>query len=260
MMSENKEKTILRIADSDVAPGENKPEGDAPDEVADEVADEAPDEVVGEAPTATRNDLQLGRRLFHFLTGATIATLYALFLSHRHLVYFLGTVASLLYLLETVRISYPEIAQKLTWINRIFLRAEEQLKESASVPYAMGLLLTILTFPKVPALIAIYTLGVSDPLAAIIGINYGKRRIVKGKTLEGSSAFFLATTVCSMIVFQMVNSTAGVLTHVAASLVIGFFASVFETIPLRVDDNLTIPLYTAVLAWLTCLIFGINLF
>jgi dolichol kinase len=59
----------------------------------------------------------------------------------------------------------------------------------------MGVLLTLISFPKVVALVAIYTLAVADPLSAIIGIKYGKTKIVKGKSLEGSLAFFTASLI-----------------------------------------------------------------
>ena len=44
-------------------------------------------------PTASRQDLQLGRRLFHLSSGVFIATLYGLFLSHNEAVYILGAGA-----------------------------------------------------------------------------------------------------------------------------------------------------------------------
>ena len=81
---------------------------------------------------------------------------------------------------EQIRINYPKIAY-LHLLNKYFLRAEEHLKESAAIPYLMGLLLTIISFPKSISLIAIYTLAISDPLSAIVGIKFGKRSIVDGK-------------------------------------------------------------------------------
>ena len=43
-----------------------------------------------------------------------------------------------------------------------FFRAEEQFRESAMTPYVIAILLTILTFPKTIALIAICTLAIAD--------------------------------------------------------------------------------------------------
>src|SRR3989338_9296108 len=94
--------------------------------------------VPGTVPTATRQDLQLGRRIFHMSTGTTVATLYALFLDHHQVVYILGTFACVLYVFEHARIAYPEIGERMVWVNKFFLRAEERLKEAASGPHAVG--------------------------------------------------------------------------------------------------------------------------
>src|SRR5439155_1144948 len=81
------------------------------------------------------------------------------------------------------------VARRAPWVNRLFVRAEEQVRESAMIPYAIAVLLTILTVPKLAALVAICTLAVADPLAAVVGIRYGRRRIARNRTLEGSLAF-----------------------------------------------------------------------
>jgi dolichol kinase len=201
--------------------------------------------------TATRNDLQIPRRLFHMTMGTVVATVYSVLLSHQQLVYFLGTIACSLYIFEQVRVAYPEYSAKFNVITKYFYRAEEQLKESAGIPYAIGLLLTILTFPKPVAIAAIFTLAFADPLSAIIGIRFGKRRIVKEKSLEGSAAFFIATFLVVMLTFF--SSVEGMTwTIVGMSFLVALLGSAFEMIPLRIDDNLTIPLFTAIILWVLC--------
>ena len=145
-----------------------------------------------EAPRKTRKDLQIPRRVFHFSCGVISGLIYQIFLTHQQAVYILGIATSVLYVLEQLRINYPN-AGYLKQVNQYFLRAEEQLKESAAISYLMALLLTIISFPKTIALIAIFTLATADPLSAIIGIRYGKRKLVKDKSIEGSLAFFTAS-------------------------------------------------------------------
>lgn len=209
------------------------------------------------APTATRHDLQPGRRAMHFSTGTIVATLYLLFLEHSETVYILGAVASVLYLADQIRIAYPELSRATGWLTRMFLRAEEELKESASVPYAMGLLLTIIGFPKIPAIIGIYTLAISDPLSAVVGILHGKTKIVKHKSFEGSIAFFFSCWVCALGTFWVSGVEVNIGFLMVASFMIALFAAIFELMPLRIDDNLTIPLFTSAFAWVTCVFIGI---
>jgi diacylglycerol kinase (CTP) len=206
----------------------------------------------------TRQSLQYARRLFHMANGGVIATLYWISFSHSQMVHALGTIACLLYVFEQIRINYPEAQQKFLPMTKFIIRAEEQLKESAMVPYAFAVLLTIITFPKPIALIAIYMLAFSDPLSAIIGIRFGKRRIVPHKSLEGSAAFFISSfIICLFVLGLYTGGLSGVVMLI--SLLVAFTTSAFEMLPLRIDDNLTIPLFSAFMLWIFCGTLGIVL-
>lgn len=204
---------------------------------------------------ATRNSLQISRRLFHMANGFAFATAYAITFTHQEIVYFLGTIACVMYVLDQIRVAYPEKVNKYNAFGKYLLRAEEQLKESAAIPYAFAILLTILTFPKTIAISAIYTLAFADPLSAIIGIKFGRTKLVRSKSLEGSFAFFLTTfTVIALVLSFSVPNGWEVWT---AALCVAFLASCFELIPLKLDDNLTIPLFTAFVLWIFCAVLGI---
>lgn len=209
------------------------------------------------AKLSSRHNLQIMRRLFHMFNGVSIATLYLISFDHSQMVQFLGTVACVLYVVEQVRINYPETAAKLLPITRFIIRAEEQLKESAMVPYAFAVLLTIISFPKAIALVGIYTLAFADPLSAIIGIRFGKTKIAKNRTLEGSAAFFFSTLLVSLFVLSIFNgSLSGMV--ILISTLLAFVGALFETIPLKIDDNLTIPLFISFALWIICGIFGVS--
>jgi dolichol kinase len=107
-------------------------------------------------------------------------------------------------------------------------------------------------------LIAVYTLAVADPLAAVVGIRWGRRRVAKNRTLEGSLAFFGSTLAIAAVVLAE-TSTAPGLSVAAAALTIGFAAAVCELLPLRIDDNLTIPLFVGFTTWVVCVLFGVPL-
>ena len=210
-------------------------------------------------PTATRHDLQLGRRLFHLANGVAIATAYALLFTQPQVVRLFGITACLVYILDRVRIHYPELLARVPWVNDRFFRAEEHVRESAMTPYAIAILLTILTFPKPVALIAIYTLAIADPLSAVVGITWGRHRVVPGKSLEGSAAFLVATGLVAFAVLTWALPEAPLASRVEAGLLIGLLAAVCESLPLRIDDNLTIPLAVGFLGWLVCALVGVPL-
>lgn len=211
------------------------------------------------APSATRHDLQLGRRLFHLANGVTIATAYALFFTHAQVIHVFGAVACLVYIADRVRMAYPEVVARVApWVNRVFVRAEEQVRESAMTPFAIAVLLTILAVPKPAALIAIYTLAIADPLAAVVGIRFGRRRLAHNRSLEGSAAFFAATVAIAALVLH--HSTGADPWPIAgAAAAIGAVAVANELLPLRIDDNLTIPIVVGFAAWVLPALFGIAL-
>lgn len=221
--------------------------------------DESPPTPPDGAPAATRSDLQLGRRLFHLLNGVLTATAYAVLFTHEQVVHIFGTIACVVYIVDRVRIGYPEaVARRAPLVNRLFVRAEEQVRESAMIPYAIAVLLTVLTVPKRAALVGIYTLAVADPLAAIIGIRYGRRRIGHNRSLEGSLAFFTVTLVIAGLVLGW-GTAVSALGLAWASGTIGLAAAVCEAVPLRIDDNLTIPLAVGFGTWIIAALFGLPL-
>lgn len=202
--------------------------------------------------TKTRKDLHMLRRIFHFSMGLIAGMIYKHFLTHAQAVHILGIATCVFYILEQIRINYPE-NRLMKLGSRYLLRAEEQLKESASMPYLMGLLLTILTFPKTITLVAVFTLAVCDPLSAIIGIRFGKTKLKDNRSLEGTLAFLIATLAIHLMVLLSVYefNVRIALVTIFSSLVV----TAVDFMDFKIDDNLTIPLSTAGALWLFMAIF-----
>jgi len=193
------------------------------------------------------------------VNGVAIATAYALLFSHQQIVQIFATIACVVYIVDRVRIAYPEtVARRAPWVNRSFVRAEEQVREAAMTPFAIAVLLTILAVPKLAALVAIYTLAIADPLAAVVGIRFGRRRIAHDRSLEGSLAFFGATVAIAALVLRWGTGAPG-LTITGASATIGIAAAGCELLPLRIDDNLTIPIFVGFATWMITALFGVRL-
>ena len=115
--------------------------------------------------------------------------------------------------------------------------SQAELYEFAAAPlyFAIGILITLLLFPAPvnSAAIAIFTLG--DSTAALFGGLVSKKPLPfnKGKTVEGSLAgFFFAFLAGAVFVSP------------ALALVGAVVAMIVETLPLPVNDNITIPLCT----------------
>jgi len=112
------------------------------------------------------------------------------------------------------------------------LREEEKQTLMGSTYFLFSSLLTILLFPKSIALASLLILILSDTAGALVGKWIGRVRIF-GKTLEGSTAFFLSSLLIVWS-YPQLNPWSGSLAAFGATLI--------EVLPTKVDDNLTIPL------------------
>jgi dolichol kinase/phosphoserine phosphatase len=115
--------------------------------------------------------------------------------------------------------------------------SQAELYEFATAPlyFAIGILITLLLFPAPvnSAAIAIFTLG--DSTASLFGDLISKKPLPfnKGKTLGGSlSGFFFAFLAGSVFISP------------APALIGAAVAMLVESLPLPVNDNITIPLIT----------------
>ena len=122
--------------------------------------------------------------------------------------------------------------------NRFFfgrvLREEEKPTLMGSTYFLFSTILAVLLFPKPIAITSLLILILSDTAAALVGKAIGRVRIF-GKTLEGSAAFFL-TSLLIVWFFPNLNRFSGTLAALGGTLI--------ELAPIRLNDNLTIPLVT----------------
>jgi dolichol kinase len=84
---------------------------------------------------------------------------------------------------------------------------------------------------------ALMIMILSDPIASVIGIIFGKFKLVGEKTLEGSITFFIITAIV-LISFKF-TSFQVILVALGATLIELFSKEV------NIDDNLLIPLVSA---------------
>ncbi len=208
----------------------------------------------------TRHDLHLPRRLFHLFGGIGIILIYGSLFEHTTAVHIIGTAACFFFIFEHARIRYPEYSQFFAKFASPFLRAEEQLKESALLPFIIGVFLTILSFPKSIAIPSILVLSFSDPLAAIFGILFSRRKNKAGKSLEGSLAFFVSSFLCIFLFFHFSILPIKYLNLIVVALVFSFTLTCIERIPSKLDDNLIIPVASGFVLWFLCKVFAIPLY
>jgi dolichol kinase len=119
--------------------------------------------------------------------------------------------------------------------HRLFgeiVREHERNTLLGSTSLVISALLTAYCFEKSIVVASLLFLTVGDTTAALVGKTYGKTSIF-GKTFEGSLSCFLACSLIAVVV-PGIPPTVGV----AGALV----ATLFELLPIPLDDNFRIPL------------------
>jgi phytol kinase len=117
------------------------------------------------------------------------------------------------------------------------------------------LILVIFTFgvinrPEIGA-IGILVLGYGDGLAAVIGKAYGKRKLVNNKSLEGSLTMLLASLIVVILILLLTGY--GLVTVLLVAVIISIASTLIELYTPKGLDNLSVPLFSSLLAYILLL-------
>ena len=134
--------------------------------------------------------------------------------------------------IEVFRLNHPRTRHVFRHFFGELLRGHEEATLLGSTYLLIACLLTIQLFEKPVAVLALAFLVLGDTVAAIVGKSIGRKRLF-GKTLEGSAA-------CFVVCFGLTLLMPGIPLHVG--LVGAITATVFELLPIPLDDNFRIPL------------------
>lgn len=125
-------------------------------------------------------------------------------------------------------------------------RDHERYRVNSATWYGTALFVLAFTAFGPAGVLALLALAVGDPVAGLVGRRYGQIRLWGGKSLEGSLAFALSASVAAylyLLAFQWTLAPVGVL--LALALIAGVTGAVVELLSTRLEDNFTIPVFTA---------------
>ncbi len=212
----------------------------------------------------TRNEFHQSRRIFHMLSGLAIVVV-ACPLEKKTMVTVLALMTLVALFVEAVRLQWESLNKALARHFRSLMRDGEERRLSGITYYLIGCTISALVFPKEIALLSILFLAFGDPIASLVGLRYGKpRRNIPDdkpfKSLAGSLACFFT---CFLITFIL-----STLTPIWRDLswvdrgFLGFIGgaggTLGELLPIRTDDNLSLPLISGAFFWLLSSLFNLS--
>ena len=189
---------------------------------------------------------ELVRKSIH-LFSLSIPVIY-FFISKHLALYLLVPITSAFIIIDIARFYIPAVSKWFyQWFGWLLRRRETDIHKkrlNGASNVLISALLCVLFFPKVIAINAFSILIISDTTAALVGRRFGRHRFL-AKSLEGSLAFF-ASAVLVILVAPKID-------QLPMEYIIGFIAAaigtVMEALPLKIDDNILIPLSVGISLW-----------
>lgn len=183
------------------------------------------------------------------------------FITRKVLIGLLVAANIALIVMETLRMKHSGFRDLFHRLFGSLMKESERDRIHGTVAYMISNLVLVLFFSDEVVVLSLTFLVLADPLAAFVGIYYGRLRFWNGKSVEGMLAF-VAGSFLSGIVFYLIQDALnrGNLPFVLESgsigvalAVLGFAAVVaalaeffsFTALNGVVDDNLIVPLAAA---------------
>jgi len=146
-------------------------------------------------------------------------------------------------IIEIVRLEHKTFKRIFLNIFGIMLRKHEIHDFTGATYLMISATICIAVFPKDIAFLSLAFLAIGDTLAAIVGISFGKRKLLgTKKSLEGSIACFASTFLVGVLFVAPQIAFFGALA-----------ATIAEFWELQLDDNIKIPLISGIVMSLVSL-------
>jgi uncharacterized protein (TIGR00297 family) len=139
------------------------------------------------------------------------------------------------------------------------VRGSDPRMPTSALCYALGVLLLIVTFPTRPDLVGCGwgILAAGDGLATVFGRAFGRTRLPwnRHKSIAGTLAFVVCGSAMGLLLAWLLHSADTSLKFlVGATLAAAIASAAVETIPIRLDDNLSVSAVAALILWCVALI------
>ena len=181
------------------------------------------------------------RKIIHLFDSIIPLSLF--FISRDALLLLLAPITFIFILLDIGRHYISYLGKLYLNFFNIVTRDVEKKKNNVTGAsyYLLGCLIVVYFFDDLDIIMAsLLIMSISDSFAALVGVKFGKTKIYGNKSLEGSFAFFISTII---ILYIFINNLTSF-----EFLIISILITFVELLSFyRINDNLTIPVFSAIL-------------
>jgi len=183
---------------------------------------------------------ELLRKSIH-LSSSVVPFLYY-FVDRVLAIYVLSAACVILILLDIFRAKHDAVGDLYLKFMKPILRGHEIEKNNSfftgGTYITIAFLLCVVLFPKPLAITSMFVVIFCDSMAALIGKSKGKH-FISNKTVEGSLAFL----VTGIIIIILTPKISDSISEYYIGMVAVLLSAIFELVPLKIDDNISIPLF-----------------
>lgn len=203
--------------------------------------------------TARISRMNFTRAGFHVGSGIFSALLYHFFLTRPQGILLISVLVFGFLSMEVARRRWPSFNDLLmaSPLIKSIARPHEYVRINSSTYFGIGLLLATITCPKVAVELGCVVLAIGDPVASTLGRRFGSLKLYRDKSWVGFVAFFVSGGLSCLAYLTLLHPDMANPARIA--LVAASAGAVAELLTTRLDDNLTIPLTTALAASLLAL-------
>lgn len=187
--------------------------------------------------------IELKRKAIHLSSSVIPVSYY--FIERNPLLIILTTAFAAMVIIDILRMRSEFVRKVYGKFLGDILRPHENKSEriyfTGGTYIILAFLLCILIFEKNIAILSMLIIVFCDSAAAIAGKVFGKHHI-GNKTMEGSISFFLTGVILFFVVIKPDN-----IVLIISGIISLMLITVFELLPVKIDDNLSVPLMFGIL-------------
>ena len=179
-------------------------------------------------------------RKIYRLLAISIPIVY-LYFGKNALLKLLIPITTLALIVDILRLKVPKINSIVFSHLKFFLKEKERSSISTTSLFLLSCLIVTELFTREIALLSITLTIFGDMFAEIIGTLYGKHKIYRYKSLEGTLACFVSCLLSGIMLSKYISL------HMSWILIASLVATIVELLSVDVDDNFTMPIITAII-------------
>ncbi|MBD3360936.1 hypothetical protein GF366_03995 [Candidatus Peregrinibacteria bacterium] len=192
---------------------------------------------------------EIVRKTFH-LSSLLIVVGYTLALTYFSDRIAILTITGLLLLFLEIEYIRIEHKPKFAEIFDRFFREHEKYNLSGSIFLVIACIICFAAFDYWIAVLALFMTVFGDLFSALIGRAFGKAKLYKNKTYIGTFAGLAANLITGLLLLS------GFISIVAP---MAFIATFTEVLTNKIDDNLTVPLFSGFVGQMLVFFFSLDL-